>query len=259
MLKHKSIVGNNIKKIEKTTIETKSVEKESDSNKFTISITSNPACLTFHRTSFNKPTKLFKIMNIMKDIDINGHKINIQYFSLCMVSSTRIRGKYFLPSPVKIKVASMSFNREILSTGTELLQSCIPFIDYSTVHVDQSRLSLYGKRHFNVVVAICDQTLLIRRRLGNLLFVANTMADYVILVIMTSSPIDELVSQTLINTIDLKLQDNWKNKIIIMEVSKRPINLQKRFVMNAIMQYTTFFELNYEQTEEYYQKIKNKK
>lgn len=257
MSKAKSIVGNNNQK--KKIVKSRTVETTESDNQFTIAITSNPSCLIFHRTSFNKPTNLYKINNLFKDIDINETKVNIPYLSLCRVSSTRIRGKYYLPSSVKIKVTTMTFNKNLLNIGAELSAYCGSFIDYSTVHIDQSKLSLYGRRRSNIVIAICDQTLLITRRLGNLLFVANTMGDYVILAIMSSNIIDELVSEKIIKTIDSKLQDNWKNKIMIIEVSKKPIDAQKRLVMNAIMQFSTFFELNYEQTEKYYQKIKNKK
>ena len=235
------------------------INNKKEDNSFSINITSDPSCINFHRMNFNKPMKLYKIINVCKDIEIKNHKINLYYFSLCMVSGTRIRGKYYLPSDIKLNVATISFNKQLLNIGNDLLGCSHHLVNNYPIHIDQKKLSNYGKRKFNIGIAICDQNLLITRRLGNLIYTGFMMAEYIILVIMSSTIIDESVSKAIIDKINSKLQDNWKNKLIIIEVSKKPINIQKRFIMNALIQYRTFFELNFEQIENYYQKIRIKK
>ena len=233
-----------------TKSETKSIGKKSVPENledgFTINVTCDSSCVNFHKTQFYKPVRLYKVTNIFN---------NINYFSYGSIGSTRQRSKYYLPGPIKFKVAIVSFNRNLLNLGDNLLLYSQDVVKHSKIHIDQTKLEMYCKKKYDVVIAICDQTLLLSRRLGNLIYAANGMALHVIVIVLSSNPIDELASENTINIVHSKSN----KRPLVMEICNKPVNSQQRFITNAIIQYPIFFELTQNEAEEYYQKIKNRK
>lgn len=243
----KSLCG--LKKSKTLTVVGKKIynnDNNDNNDGFTLNITSDPACTNFHKAVFYKPIKLYKV-NYLFD--------NIKYFTYGSISSTRQRGKFYIPSDVKTKVAVISFNRNLLNLSNDLLFYSNNFIKTTKIHIDQVKLELYTKRNYDVAIAICEQTLLLSYRLGNLIYAANNIASHVLLIILSSNNIDELATDK-----NIKIVYTRANKVpLIMEIYSKPTNQQQRFIMNALIQYTTFFNLKQDIVEKYYQQIKNKK
>jgi hypothetical protein len=217
---------------EKTEYKSKIIIEDNPTNKeqkkgFTINVTSDPACIKFHTVTFYKPVRLYKVTNVLKGIN---------HFTFGSLSTTRQRGKYYYPSPIKFKVATIAIDKKLFNIGDSLTYYSKEIIDYSQVLIDQKRLQMYTKQKFDVCIAVCDQNLLLSRRLGNLTYAASGLAKNVIFVVTTSKNIDELVTKNIAN----KVQSRSNKPLIVMEVCNKPIASQQKFITDAIIQYTSF-------------------